>query len=236
MVFFTKLMINDLKNIVRDRLLIVGCVVGPLSFIIICRSIIPWISKNVYPLEPFYSFLYMMMTIFMPMVFGFVISFLIMDERDENLLTVLRVMPISRTNYLAYRLFFISFISFIFNLFFPFLTGLIDISLLDYLPTAILFTLFTPLIALIINNVANNKIQAFALFKTAGSVFLLPLFAFFIADNWKYILGVIPNFWTFMALDKLLKTGNQDYLHIGIGCVFHIVLLALLMYQFNKKY
>jgi len=236
MVFFTKLMINDLKNISRDRLLVVGCFLSPIIFIILCRLIIPWISKNVYPLEPFYQILYMMMAIMMPMVFGFVISFLIMDERDENLLTVLRVMPISRTSYLVYRLFFISFISFIFILFFPLLTGLIDISMLDYLPTAVLFTLFTPLIALIINNLANNKIQAFALFKTAGSVFILPLFAFFVTDNWRYILGVIPNFWTFMALDKLLETGSQDYLHLGIGYTFHIVLLILLMYQFNKKY
>jgi hypothetical protein len=236
MVHVSKLLVNDLRNILRDRLLLYSAFLIPLIIIIFTRLVIPWLSENIVPLQQYYSLLFMLFATTIPMMFGFVTGFLIMDERDENLLTVLRVMPISRSAYLIYRMAFMSVLSFIYILLFPALTGLIDISLLDFLPIAVLLALFTPVMGLIANIVANNKVQAFAVFKMLGGVFFLPLFAFFINNDFKYIFGVIPNFWTFMALDKLLNTGNQDVVFLGIGFIYHFVFLGVLFYLFNKKY
>lgn len=235
MVSVAKLMINDLRNIIRDRMLLYSAFVFPLAMVIICRLIFPYISENVFDLTRYYPLLFMMIAVFFPMIFGFIIAFLIMDERDENILTVLRVMPISRTAYLIYRMILMILLCFIFVLIFPALSGLIDISIIDYLPIAILFSIFAPVLALVVNNIASNKIQAFAIFKMLGSVFFLPLFAFFIAEDWKYILGVIPNFWTYQALNSILTTGNQDYTYLGVGYTFHIALIAVLFYLFNRK-
>ena len=236
MVNVSKLLENDLRNILRDRLLLYTAFLIPLIIIIFTRLVIPWLSENIVPLQQYYSLLFMLFVTTIPMMFGFVTGFMIMDERDENLLTVLRVMPISRSAYLIYRMAFMSVLSFIYILLFPALTGLIDINLFDYLPIAVLLALFTPVMGLIANIVANNKVQAFAVFKMLGGVFFLPLFAFFINNDLKYIFGVIPNFWTFMALDKLLNTGNQDVVFLGIGFIYHFVFLAVLFYLFNKKY
>jgi fluoroquinolone transport system permease protein len=236
MVSLVKLMANDMRNIIRDRILLYSAFVFPIVLIILCRLIIPWISDNVFDLTGYYPILFMMFSILFPMIFGFIIAFLIMDERDENLLTVLRVMPISRSSYLVYRMILIIGICFIFVLTFPALSGLIDISFLDYLPIAVLFSIFAPVLALIVNNLASNKIQAFAIFKMLGSVFFLPLFALFIAEDWKYVLGIIPNFWTFMALDNILMTGSPEISFLGIGFVTHIALLVVLFYLFNKKF
>lgn len=236
MVSVGKLMITDMRNIIRDRMLLFSAFIFPIVMVIICRLIFPWISENVFDLTKYYTLLFMMLAIFYPMIFGFIIAFLIMDERDENLLTVLRVMPISRTAYLFYRMILILFLCFIFVFTFPALSGLIDISFADFLPIAILFSLFAPVLALIVNNLANNKIQAFAIFKMLGSVFFLPLFSFFIAEDWKYILGVIPNFWTFQALERVLTTGSQDIVFLAIGFSYHFILLGILFYLFNKKF
>jgi fluoroquinolone transport system permease protein len=236
MVHVSKLLVNDLRNILRDRLLLYTAFLIPLIIIIFTRLVIPWLSENIVPLQQYYPLLFMLFVTTIPMMFGFVTGFLIMDERDENLLTVLRVMPISRSAYLIYRMAFMSVLSFIYILLFPALTGLIDISIFDYLPIAVLLALFTPVMGLIANIVANNKVQAFAVFKMLGGVFFLPLFAFFINNDLKYIFGIIPNFWTFMALDKLLNTGNQDVVFLGIGFIYHFVFLAVLFYLFNKKY
>jgi len=89
---------------------------------------------------------------------------------------------------------------------------------------------------LIINVLASNKVQGFAVMKTLGGAFLLPLFALFIAENWKYVFGLIPNFWTFMALDKVLTIGTNDYIHLGVGFAVHLALLAVLFHTFNKKF
>lgn len=236
MVHVGKLLINDLRNIIRDRLLVLTTLLMPVIIIIITRLVIPWLSNNIVPLEQFYPMLFMLMVITIPMMFGFATGFLIMDERDENLLTVLRVMPISRTSYLLYRITFMSTLSLVYILLFPILTGLTDVNLIDYIPIGVLLALFTPVLGLIANIVANNKVQAFAVFKMLGGVFFLPLFAFFIDSDFKYILGIIPNFWTFMALDKLLKMGTQDLVFLGIGFTLHIVLLTFLFYLFNKKF
>src|SRR4030043_396206 len=129
MVYFTTLMKNDLKNIFRDRMLVFSAIIAPLMFLVIGRIVFPWITENYYPnLVLFYPTFFMLCVIFIQMFFGFVSGFLIMDERDEYILTVLRVMPISRSSYLFYRMFLLSIFSFIFVLLFPWLTGLIKVS------------------------------------------------------------------------------------------------------------
>jgi hypothetical protein len=38
-----------------------------------------------------------------------------------------------------------------------------------------------------------------------------------------------------MSIDFVVKTGTVDIVHLGIGFAFHIALLAILFYMFNKK-
>ena len=238
MVYFVKLAINDLKNIVRDKFLVYALIAFPVMMIIIARIFVHWISE-LYAIEGIYPLFFMLLVIMLPMIFGFITAFLIIDERDEHILTVLRVMPMSRNSYLLYRMFFMSIFSFITVLLFPALSGLLDdtqFSYIQYIPVAVLFSLFTPFSALLVSTFANNKVQAFAIFKIGGTVFLIPLFAFFIVDNLKYVFGVIPNFWTFMAMDSIITKGSLDPVPLVIGFVFHIALLAVLFYKFNKKF
>lgn len=237
MVYFITLMKNDLKNIFRDRMLVFSAVIAPLMFVVIGRIVFPWITENYYPnLVLFYPVFFILFVIFVPMVFGFVAGFLIIDERDENILTVLRVMPISRSSYLFYRMFLMIILSFILVLLFPWLTGLIDVTFWDYLPIAILFAVFTPVLALIVTIIATNKVQAFALFKTLGSVFMIPIFALAVEGWLQYIFSPIPNFWSFIALEYLLESGANNYLFIAIGFIYHCVILGVLFNLFNKKF
>ena len=241
MVYILKLALNDFKNIIRDRFLVYAAIVMPLMVIVISRIILHWIAptlKDTIPLAGNYSMIFMLCVTMIPLVYGFIVAFLILDERDEHLLTVLRVMPISRNSYLIYRMLFLSIFSFIVMLLFPPLSGLLEntqFSYMQYIPIALLFTLLTPFSALMVSSFATNKVQAFAIFKISGTVFLIPLFIFLITDNLKYIFSPIPNFWAFITLKEVISTGTNDYLHLGIGFVYTIVLIAVLFYIFNKK-
>ena len=241
MVYILRLAINDFKNIIRDRFLVYAAIAMPLMVIVISRIILHWIAptlKDTVPLAGNYSMIFMLFVTMIPLVYGFIVAFLILDERDEHLLTVLRVMPISRNSYLIYRMLFLSLFSFIVMLIFPPLSGLLEntqFSYIQYIPIALLFTLLTPFSALMVSSFATNKVQAFAIFKISGTVFLIPLFIFLITDNLKYIFAPIPNFWAFITLKELITTGTNDYLHLGIGFVYTIVLIAVLFYIFNKK-
>ena len=137
-------------------------------------------------------------------------------------------------------MFFMSLFAFIVLLIFPILSGLIDeiqFSYISYIPTAILFALFTPVSTLLVSAFATNKVQAFAIFKIGGTVFMLPIFAFFLnLDNLKYIFSPIPNFWSLLSLDIVIQNGSIDSVSLTIGFIFHIILIAFLFHIFNKKY
>ena len=242
MVFIFRLAINDLKNILRDKFLVYAAIIMPLMVIVISRIILHWIApslKDTIPIAGNYPMIFMLFVTMIPLVYGFIAAFLILDERDEHLLTVLRVMPISRNSYLIYRMLFLSIFAFIVTLLFPPLSGLLEntqFSYIQYIPIALLFTLITPFSALMVSSFATNKVQAFAIFKISGTVFLVPLFIFLITDNLKYIFAPIPNFWAFIALKELITSGTNDFLHLGIGFLYSITLIAVLFYIFNKKY
>jgi hypothetical protein len=243
MLYILKLAINDLRNIIRDRLLVILMIAYPILLILLSRILVHMIApriENMFPLATNFPLIFMFFLILIPFIFSFIAAFLILDERDEHILTVLRVMPISRNNYLIIRMFFMSFFAFIVLLIFPPLSGLIDeiqFSYLAYIPTAILFALFTPVSSLLVSAFATNKVQAFAIFKIGGTVFILPIFAFFLnLDNLKYIFSPIPNFWSLLSLDSIIKNGTNDITSLAIGFIFHIALIIYLFYIFNKKY
>ena len=241
MVYFLKLAVNDLRNIIRDRFLVFGMFVYPVIIIMFSRIVI-LLEPRIKELVPYisdFSSIFILFSLFIPIIYGFIASFLLLDERDEHLLTVLKVMPISRNNFLATRMFFMSLFSFIVLLFFPPLSGLLantQFNYIAYIPVAILYSLFAPLIAIFVSSFATNKVQAFAIFKISATVFMLPVFAYFLAlDNLKYIFSPIPNFWTFMALDSVIKNGTLDFVPLVIGFAYHLVLIGVLFYIFNKK-
>jgi len=243
MVYVLKLAVNDLRNIIRDRMFVFLFFAYPVMLIVISRIIVHMIAPRIgdaFPLVSKFSVLFMFFTIAIPMIYSFLAAFLILDERDEHLLTVLRVMPISRNSYLIYRMFFLSLFAFIVLLIFPPLSGLVDgtqFSYLAYTPVALLFALFTPFLALLVASFAQNKVQAFAIFKIGGTVFMLPIFAFFLnLGDLRYIFSPIPNFWSIVALDTVVQSGTVDIVHLGIGFVFHFILIGALFYIFNKKY
>ena len=243
MVFVLKLAVNDLRNIIRDRMFVFLFFAYPVMLVLISRIIVHLIAPrigDVFSLAENFSVLFMFFTIAIPMIYSFLVAFLILDERDEHLLTVLRVMPISRNSYLIYRMFFLSLFAFIVLLLFPPLSGLVNFTLssyLAYIPVAVLFALFTPFLSLLVSSFATNKVQAFAIFKISGTVFMLPIFAFLLnLGNIKYIFSPIPNFWSIMALDTVVQNGAVDIVHLGIGFVFHIVLIVAMFYVFNKKF
>jgi len=242
MVFVLKLAVNDLRNVIRDRMFVFLFFAYPVMLIVFSRILIHLIApriEDMFPLAANFSVLFMLFSIAIPMIYSFIVAFLILDERDEHLLTVLRVMPISRNSYLIYRMFFMSLFAFIVLLIFPPLSGLVDgtqFSYPAYIPVALLFALFTPFLALLVSSFATNKVQAFAIFKIGGTAFILPIFAFFLnLGDLKYIFSPIPNFWSLMSLESVLQNGTLDIVHLGIGFAYHIALIAILFYIFNKK-
>ena len=241
MVTVFRLAVNDFKNIIRDTLLLSLAILYPVLLIMFSQILVQFIAPNLkgtIPLAGNFTVFFLLFVTIIPIIYGFIASFLILDEKDEHLLTVLRVMPISRNTYLIYRMLFLTFFSFIVLLIFPPLSGLVEntqFSYLEYVPIAVLFSLLTPFSAMLVSSFATNKVQAFAIFKISATLYMLPLFSLLVSGNLKYLFSPAPNFWGFMALQEVISTGSNDYLHLIIGFIYTIVLIGGLFFIFNKK-
>ena len=243
MVYILKLAVNDFRNIIRDRFFLFAFIFYPIMLILVSRIIVHIITPRVADIfqllaEENFPLIFMFFITIIPFIFSFIAAFLILDERDEHLLTVLRVMPISRNSYLIYRMLFMSLFSFIVLIIFPPLSGLVEstqFTYTAYIPVALLFALFTPVSALLVSSFATNKVQAFAIFKIGGTVFLIPIFAFLLQlGDLKYIFSPVPNFWSLLALDSVIKNGAIDIFPLGIGFAFHIVLIIVLFSYIHR--
>ena len=195
---------NDAKLIGRDQFMI-GLVAYPLLNLLVLRYGIPrltdWaVARFEFDLVPYYTMivsyaLMMMIPMFMGMIFGL----LLIEERDDDTLTVMMVTPVSLDRFVLYRIVAAVFISFAMIILFVPNVGIIDISFWQLLPISLIATLVAPLTALLFFSLASNKVQAFGVLKALSTLNLVPAIAWFVAEPWQWLFGLYPPYWALKA-------------------------------------
>ena len=229
----------DARNVQRDSLLL-WMAVMPFFFVFLFRFIVPWAAEGLlaqfnFDLQPFYILLMSYAFIVgIPMLYGLVIGFLLLDERDDGTLTALQVTPLPLNNYLAYRV----TLPLIFSVGLTVIT--FPLAQLITFPTAYLFLVallsapLAPIFALFLATFATNKVQGFALMKGSGIVLVLPLVAYFIESPWQIIFGLIPTYWP-AKLYWVLDAGEPGAWFYALGSViYQVALLIILLRRFNR--
>lgn len=184
---------SDLRQIFRDKTLTVF-LFTPILLILFVRLFVPYITTQ-YPIMGDYHPMIMMFAgIQTAIMFGFIISFIILDEKDENVLQVIRVLPISPFYFIVYRLLFATSFSTFGAFLMINLSGIAYPGLLNSFLLSIQYGLTAPFITLIIATFAKNKIEGMAFFKGVDLVLLLPILSFFISGSFKYVFSIIPAF------------------------------------------
>jgi fluoroquinolone transport system permease protein len=231
---------NDLKIVRRDPLLVYMLVIPPLMVLLV-RLILAratnYLSEGFgFDLVPYYPMLLSFFFVLqIPFLFGLLVGLLVLDERDDDTLTALRVTPISMAGYASYRGWAAVLLSFGYVLISLPLTGLISPSLLPAVaPVALLSGLLAPMVALILVVFAANKVEGLALMKGLAVFMLGPLAAFFMDSNWQLLLGVLPTYWPAKAF-WVAGEGGNFWPYILVGLAYTLLLLTLLLRRFEKK-
>lgn len=169
-----------------------------------------------------------------PMVFGVVIGFLLVDEKDDNTLTALQVTPLPLSSYLVYRVTIPIILTFVLMfVIFP-LANLTPFDLRTILFSAIAAAPMAPMLALMIASIAQNKVQGFALMKLMGIVLLAPVLAYFAPAGWELAFGIFPTYWP-MKVYWLLYAGKTNiWLYLFIAVVYQALVTVLLARRFYK--
>ena len=186
---------NDMRLIWRD-----GFFLGFIMFVLplAClglRWLVPYADDLVaawVDLEPYYGLILASALVAgQPVLLGFVIGMLFIEERDEGTLLALQASPLSLRRFLGYRLLTAMGLNVVLTSIGVMLAGLVSLSLLELLATAALASLTVPLVALVYAVYIKNKVQALMLLKPLQIWGTLPTLLYFAPTPWQWI-GSLP--------------------------------------------
>jgi fluoroquinolone transport system permease protein len=228
-----KLLQLDLQQVFRDKTLFSFLIV-PAILIVAVRYGVPELGALFPIIKDYYSYIVMFSSVQTAVMFGFVISFIMLDEKDENVIQVIRILPIRTSQFIFYRLAF----STVFSTFGAYamiaLCGIVKIEIFNAILLSIQYGLTAPLIVLIVATFAKNKIEGMAFFKVLDLFLILPVLYFFIGSWLKHIFALIPAYWTFRLFEKSIQN-SDTLLFFGMGIGVYSILIYLLFKQYKKR-
>lgn len=168
-----------------------------------------------------------------PLFVGFMIGFLVLDEKEDGTLRARLVTPVPFGLYIAYRVAMPTVLALVLTPMLAFLLGfgsptwpvVLAIALVNA-PAGALSTLFYPVFA-------SDKVQAFALSKAMSTLAILPIAAHFVATPWCYLVGLFPPYWTVRAF-QAAQAGEPFVVYLLVGCVANGVAGVLLFRGFYR--
>lgn len=230
---------NDARQIWKDPLLMAS-LLGPLALIVFARFIIPplsvWVEQQYgFTLFDYSDFIAVILLLTIPLLSGTMAGLLMLDERDENMITYYAITPLTRKGYFIYRLFWPGLLSLGLSSLFFLWSGIADVQI-ESLYFVILLTIEALCMALFLAAFAANKVEGLALSKISGLLFAGPIIAAFTPLPWSYLGVWIPTYWP--AKSYLLAVSGNPLLSLGsfaIGLIFHLILFKSMFRSFLKR-
>ena len=229
---------SEIKKWLRDPMMFF-MLIYPLFFGALGRYLLPWLAEGgSFNVDLYADLALAALALMTPVIFGAVLAFSILDDRDDHILTSIKVTPLSLNQFLSFRfalVFAVSFAACAFVMWFADIGGL---SLQNIFAISLLASLTAPMLGLVINAFSNNKIEGFAVMKGMGMVMLFPLIALFVFDYKELFFAVAPGYWPAKAISSIIRgegllfLSYNQYYYIGFA---YSVLANFLAYRLFLK-
>ncbi|MBN1479598.1 ABC transporter permease [candidate division KSB1 bacterium] len=235
---FTTLLKADVKNIRRDPMLVLSTF-APVLILLLLLVGFPALDQLLqdslsFPITAHYAFACVFMLTLIPMLIGMVYGFILLDERDEGVLTYFMVTPLGKRGYLFMRLLAPVIFSFIIILLFIGITRFDGVVIWwKHIPLALITALQAPIVLLFLGGFAGNKVEGMAIAKGFGILFLAIPVDYFFPAKWTLIAGLSPLFWT--ARGFLAQANDSVLLYILAALVMHAIVLLWLYKKFLRS-
>lgn len=203
----------DLTNVWRDDIL-KYLFLAPPSFLLLVRLVLPTATTyarerhtvDILPYVPLVVSVLFLMQI--PMLCGMLVGWIMLDERDEGILRLLLVTPLSLSRYAQYRFVTAAAPAFILAWALIAGSGVVPAHRLPAVAAiAAVAALQAPIMALAIAAWASNKVEGLALAKGLSVLVVAPAAAYFLPPSWQPVAGVLPSFWPVHAFWQMLDGG-----------------------------
>ncbi len=233
------LLLGDLKNISRDPILLVS-IIAPLLTAIVMRLGLPFAAEMLwqklqFDLTPYYNLIISIMLLICPFMLGMLAGFIILDERDENILMFFTVTPLTKTGYLAYRMLSPIICCFIMSFVMVYIIGLVSIDFTRLLAVAIVASLEAPMVALFMGAFAANKVEGLAFSKALGILFIAPAVGYFVKSGWQLLAGIAPTYWVSKVFIYGIQGSSLYWVYAIVGVLVHLLFMYALYRKFENK-
>ena len=229
---------NDVRLIWRDGFFLSFImVVLPLACLGL-HWLVPFVGDLVaewVELEPYYGLILANILVAgEPVLLGFVIGVLFIEERDEGTLLALQASPLSLRSFMGYRLVAGMVLSVLFTAIGVQLADLVSISWLELLASAALASLAVPLVALVYAVYIKNKVQALMMLKPVQMWGGVPILLFFVPTPWQWIGSVPGSLYYPMRLFWSASDGQNEWWLLVPGFIIPGVALLWLLRRFER--
>lgn len=233
---FLRIFISDLKVIMRDPIMallfFIPLVIGVI-FKLLIHFLLPMTLEYIQfslPLEPYLLSMTFHMT---PYMLGVVMGFMMLDDKDGNILDLVMVTPFGRRGYLLNRILFVSIFTFIYTLINYSILNLAHLNILSLLYISILLSIFTASIGLLFFRIASDKIIGLTYAKILNFVIIFVFADFIKADWFIYVAGAFPTFW----ITRLITDPGvvNNYFIAGVVILIWFLALSIVGMDYNKR-
>jgi len=231
----------DIRSVRRDSALSWMAFIPLLSALLLRWGTPPLTERLLerygFDLAPYYPvMLGYFFVVMSPVTFAVLTGFLLLDEKDDHTLTALQVTPLSLRAYLGYRVAILVALTIVMMfIIFP-LSALNALPWQDILLIGLTAAPLSPMFALFLASLAQNKVQGFALMKLAGAVLFAPILAYFTDAHWELLFGVVPTYWP-MKVYWLLESGQREglWIYAALAVVYPALLTAFFIRKFQDN-
>jgi fluoroquinolone transport system permease protein len=189
---------TDLRKLARDPVLLVSALL-PVVLAVVLRFGVPVLeqvlAEMAFDLGPHRVTIVAGMLVVSVMMAGWIVGFLLLEDRAQQMLPALGVTPLTRRGFLLWRLTLPIVIALAGGFL---LVGLGGASVPDLgrsLAAVVMLAAWAPGFALMLAAYADNEVVGLALAKFGALVSMLPLVTLYLDGPWLWIAGVLPPFW-----------------------------------------
>ncbi len=186
-------------------------------------------------LEPYYGLILGNLVVAgEPVLLGFVIGVLFIEERDEGTLLAFQASPLSLRSFLSYRLAMAMVLNVLLTIIAVLLTNLVSISWLELLASAALASLGVPIVALVYVVYIKNKVQALMILKPIQIWGGIPVLLFFVPTPWQWIGSVAGPTYYPMRLFWSATQGETEWWLMVPGVIILGAAILWLLHRFER--
>ena len=225
---------SDFKNLVRDPVLLMVSV-APLLIAVLLRFGLPEAREQLlatFDLSDHYAFAASSLLQFAPVLFGMVVGLMLLDERDQGVLSAIAVSQLGKAGFFAYRLGAPVAVSVAVAVAALVVFGLVSLRPLVVAPAVLLAALNAPILVLFLAGFADNKVEGLALGKFASIALLAPFAIPLVPEPWEWLAGVVPVYWVSKAF---LASPGSLLPMLALGATVHCLYLFLLWRRFARR-